>query len=103
MRAYFKGKLNGRNVYLFPVKVLRNDSRRLRTVAVDMHHVLAYTTAEAANFVRDMYRHRPETEIYAYGPKGGETARYIGWFSAIGNTLSEFERRQRTLTGELHG
>jgi hypothetical protein len=28
-----------------------------------------------------------ETEVFAYGPKGGETRRFIGWFSAIGNAL----------------
>jgi len=49
--------------------------------------------------VADEYRWRPETEVYAYGPKGGKVHRYIGWESSIGNALLGGGGRQGSLGG----
>jgi threonyl-tRNA synthetase len=45
--------------------------------------VIADSTAAAANLVRDEWSQVPETTIRAYGPKGGEVERYVGYFSAV--------------------
>jgi hypothetical protein len=82
------GTIGGRNVYRYPVSVKLNDSRSdlvetLGTIGSAFYRITAFTAADAANAIRDLYRHRPETEIVAYGPFGGETYRYVGWDSAI--------------------
>lgn len=87
MHAELLGKYRGRNVYRVPVVVSCNDSRLLATVARVETTVVAYSAAAAANWARDILATRPETEIRAYGPKGGEAYRYVGWFSAIGAAL----------------
>jgi hypothetical protein len=88
LRAHQTGKLGKRRVYRVPVRVLLNDSRLCRTVAEDRHVVLAHDTKAAAEYVRDLYAERPETEIIAYGPFGGETRRFISWQSAIWSQMS---------------
>ena len=81
------GKLHGKNVYRFPVRVQFNDSRQCATIAVLHATVMAHSAADAANYMRDQYATRPETEVYAIGPKGAETKRYIGWQSAMAAVL----------------
>jgi hypothetical protein len=84
MRSRKVGTLpNGIQVHRVPVRVLLNDSRRCETVESLTFEVLATSVADAANYIRHEYRTRPETEVIAYGPKGGETRRYVGWDSAI--------------------
>lgn len=80
-----------------PVKILFNDSGRCETVKKIETVVIARTAAEAADFVRDRIYDVPETEIYAWGPKGGEVYRYIGWHSAIANTFIYGERSQEEM------
>lgn len=78
---------NGVKMYSFPVYAHLNDSRLMDTIAVRRFDVIAHTVADAANRVRDEFSNRAETEVYAYGPKGGEAYRYVGWYSAIGNAM----------------
>jgi hypothetical protein len=97
-RAIAIGTLAGRKVYRIPVRVKFNDSRRLGTIAETLVRVIAYTPAEAANWARDQVATRAETEIYAYGPQGGETYRYVGWESSTWAAItSGFGRRQDRL------
>lgn len=77
------GSYKGKPVYRVPVRVLANDSRQCRTVAEARFTVIARSAVEAANWARDQVATRPETEVFAYGPKGGETYRFVGWESAI--------------------
>jgi hypothetical protein len=81
------GRYQGKPVYRVPVVVKFNDSRQCRTVAERTYTVISHSPADAANAVRQEWAHRPETEVVAYGAKGGETYRYVGWFSAIGHAL----------------
>jgi hypothetical protein len=81
----------GRQLYRIPVRVIFNNSAGTiddwcdpPTIDFD---VIGYTAADAANWARAQYATRPETEIIAWGPKGGETRRFIGWESAIGAEL----------------
>lgn len=78
---------HGKRCYKVPVVIHFNDSVSLGTVEKRID-VVAHSAVEAANWVRDQLQARPETEIYAYGPKGGETYRYIGWFSAIAGAFT---------------
>ena len=73
----------GKRMYRVPVRVDFNDSRRCATVAVLHLEVVARSAAAAANYMRDRYADRPETEVTAWGPKGGKAYRYIGYESAI--------------------
>lgn len=89
-RARLVGTLpNGRRVYRVPVVVRFNDSRLCATVRSESFDVLAYSPYEAANWARAHVATRPETEVYAYGPKGGTVRRYVGWDSAIFARLCE--------------
>jgi hypothetical protein len=111
-RAIPIGRLHGRTVYRIPVRVKLNDSRSdlaetLGTIREELHRVTAFTPALAANFVRDLYATRAETEIFAYGPQGGETYRYVGWDTATWAAISSgFGRKQDRLpfdTAEVSG
>ena len=82
-----EGFYKGRRYYRIPVRVRLNDSRSCRTVAEVIQFILAPSATEAANHVREIFASRPETEIRAWGPKGGEVDRFIGWESAIGHEL----------------
>lgn len=101
--AKYLGKMpGGQKVYRFPVKVLLNDSRnhhRWLYPVEEWHQVHATNAAEAANYIRELYRFRAETEVFAYGTKGGETYRYIGYDSAIFAGMMEAadSRRQPNL------
>lgn len=88
-RAVFRGRYNGRRWYLVPVFISRNNSRTL-SEKKELVWVLAPSAADAANHVRDTepgVYNRPETEVTAYGPKGGEQYRYVGWYSCIANQV----------------
>jgi hypothetical protein len=90
------GRLAGRNVYRVPVYIRANDSRLCATVARGWTTVTAYGAADAANWVRG-HIDRPETEVVAIGPKGGEAHRYIGWHSYIGGAVLNGARRPHQL------
>ena len=77
------GEYRGRKFYRVPVRVLLNNSHRCTTEAIRLHWVIAPSAKDAANYVRDEYATRAETNIEAYGPRGGIVQRYIGWESAI--------------------
>lgn len=81
------GKVKGRMVSRFKVRAVFNNSYECRTVATLDYDVIAHTASDACNLIRDLWQHRPETEIITYGPQGGETRRYIGWESAIFNGI----------------
>lgn len=81
-QARLIGTVNGRRVYRVPVRVSLNNSHALTSDDIEFE-VIATGAADAANWVREQFATRPETEIYAYGPQGGETHRYVGWESAI--------------------
>ena len=83
LRAEKVNSYQGKPHYRVPVRIVLNDSHQCRTVAVKIVSVVARSAVDAANRVRDEWAHRPETEVYAYGPKGGEVHRYIGWESSI--------------------
>lgn len=76
------GKTKGRPWYRVPVLIRANSSRACATVATGWTTVYAESATAAANWVRDHIL-RPETEVIAVGPKGGEVYRYIGWHSYI--------------------
>lgn len=78
--------------YRVPVTVLFNSSRACATVGRKEFEVIARSAAEAANWVRDNEPgvwDRAETEIHAWGPKGGHVERYIGWDSAMMAVMSK--------------
>lgn len=91
------GKYRGKQFYRIPVRVVLSNSRALTSVE-HWTYVIAPSATAAANYVRDACGLRPETEIRAYGPKGGEIRRYVGWESAIGNRLLERAPVQESLT-----
>ena len=83
------GKLAGRPVYRVPVIILHNDSRACATLVRREFEVLAHSAADAANWARDNEcGNLAETEVFAFGPKGGQAYRYIGWHSSIANELA---------------
>lgn len=92
---------NGRMVLRVPVRVVFNNSKALTSDEVVLEHVLAFTPAEAANYVRDLFATVPETEVYAYGQRGGVTYRYVGWYSAINNAMSAAWQQAKQLTLEV--
>lgn len=81
------GKAHGKQYYSVPVRILFNSSRQCRTIAVKIVWVKARNATEAANHIRDEYMWRPETEVIAYGPRGGKVERYIGFESSIAGQL----------------
>jgi hypothetical protein len=97
--ARLLGKLpNGTKVYRVPVDIDANNSRDLSTQRVRVY-VDAPNSREALRYVRAEMQLRPETELTAYGPRGGAERAYVGWYSAIGEAMrSEFERRQLRLS-----
>ena len=88
LRAVKVNKHNGKQFYRVPVRILFNNSVACRTEKVMVVHVIARNATEAANHVAGEFGHRPETEVYAYGPRGGEIYRYVGYHSAMANMLS---------------
>ena len=89
-RAWKVGAIGGKPVYRVPVVILENSSRACETLRRREFTVLAWSAPDAANWARDNEcDNRPETEVYAFGPKGGEAYRYIGWESAIGRAMEQ--------------
>jgi hypothetical protein len=81
----------GRKLYRIPVRIIFNNSAGsiddwCDPLTIDFD-VIGHSAADAANWARAQYATQPETEIIAWGPKGGETRRFIGWESAIGAEL----------------
>jgi hypothetical protein len=95
--APYKGKI----LYKVPVKIRFNSSRQCATLAVKVVTVIATSAAAAADYVRDELGDRPETEITAYGPRGGRVDRYIGHHSAIAHRLFANSGAGRTLSLNL--
>lgn len=83
LRAEKVGKAGAKQFYRIPVRIVFNSSQQCRTIAVKIVSVKAPNATAAANLVRDEWAHRPETEVYAYGPRGGKVYRYIGYESSI--------------------
>ena len=87
LRAEKLNKVDGKQFYRVPVRILFNNSGQCRTDLVRIVSVIARNATDAANLVRDEYSWRPETEVFAYGPKGGEVYRYVGFYSFIADGL----------------
>lgn len=77
---------HGKRVYRVPVIVHFNNSVTFDTDELRLD-VISHSATEAANYVRDLVAQRPETEVYAFGPSGGQVYRYVGWESSIGAML----------------
>ncbi len=75
--------LIAKKLWKVPVVVRVSDSRLCETIDKKTIWLIAKSPADAANWVRDKLEFLPETEIEAFGPKGGLTHRYVGWHSAI--------------------
>ena len=78
------------NTFKVPVQVLINDSRLCGTVLEARFWIIARSAKEAANWARDRLETQPETEIRAWGIRGGEVHRFVGWQSAIGTQLVRY-------------
>ena len=91
----------GRPVYEVPVIVHLNDSHRCATVAEIRYSVISHRPEDACNYIRDLFRHRAETEVYAWGVKGGQVYRYVGWESAIWGAMNEGWDERRAGQGRL--
>lgn len=99
--ATFAGFYQGRKVYRVPVQVRFNSSRLCCTIAEAHYSVIAYSASDAANLIRSEIETAglAETEIEAFGPKGGITRRYVGWYSVIGAAM--FNRQPEPETRNL--
>jgi hypothetical protein len=100
-KARYLARVNGRRAYRFPVRIVTHDSSRRDPeypVRDRLVYVTAFTAADAANWVRDHEpgAAEPETTVTAYGPRGGRTERFTGWFSFIGHAINQ-PRHGRTL------
>lgn len=94
------GSVGGRAVYRFPVRIIRANSYALLQ-SVETVSVLAHSGRDAAALVYRDLETRPETEIVAFGVKGGIAARrYIGWESAIGNQLAHDAAKRRAAANQ---
>lgn len=87
LKARLIGAVCNKRVFRVPVVVQFNSSHLCKTLARLQFTVIAHNPAEAANWARDQFSNRPETEVFAFGPQGGATKRYIGWESAIWDGL----------------
>jgi hypothetical protein len=88
---------NGTRVYRVPVDIDANNSRDLSTQRIRVY-VDAASARDALRYVRDEMQLRPETELTAYGPRGGATRAYVGWYTAIAEAMhAEVMRRQLRL------
>lgn len=97
-KARFVGKLpSGQRVHRVPVIVRHNDSRLCATVLERRFEVLAESATAAATWARNRVDTIPETEVIAFGPKGGRVERFIGWETAIFMRMSNNCGRQLSL------
>lgn len=81
--------LIAKKLWKVPVVVRVNDSRLCETIREKTIWLIAKSSQDAANWVRDKLEFMPETEIEAFGPKGGRQYRYVGWHSAISAGIFE--------------
>ena len=95
------GKVAGKPVYRIPVTVRLNNSRTFDSVEMTVE-VISHSAADAANWVRDQWAERAETEVIAYGPKGGETRRFIGWESSVFAAMLNAPRPSLALDLDYH-
>ena len=90
---------DGRKVWRVPVRVTVPDT--VRVLGADLlqaeSSVLALSSTDAANWTADSWRHVPNANIAAFGPRGGRVVRFVGWESAIWRQLSTLDRRQLRL------
>jgi len=88
-----------KKLWKVPVVVRVNDSRVCATILEKTIWLIAKSPVDAANWVRDQLDFLPETEVEAFGPKGGRNYRYVGWVSAITagifEPLSDEEMQER--------
>lgn len=94
-KAQFLGTCAGKKVYKVPVRVVLNDSYRCFTEAVYTGWVTACSARDAVAAVREVFHDRAETEVYAWGPKGGVERSYVSWNAAIGQGLRDLWTRGR--------
>lgn len=96
--AEFLRTVNGQRFFRVPVRVRLNSSRACATLATLRFFVIAPSAAEAANWVRDNEPGvfaRAETEIDAWGERGGRQSRFIGWESAVGAAMFHQQRMRQ--------
>ena len=77
--------LNNAKLFKIPVVVKVNNIGTEELAK--MFWLIAPSPQVAANWVRDTLASLPNTEIWAWGPRGGQTYRYVGWESAVGHSL----------------
>jgi hypothetical protein len=96
--ARLLGKLpNGTKVYRVPVDIDAHNTHLLTTQSVRVY-VDAPNTREALRYVRREVATRAETELTAYGPRGGAERCFVGWTSAIEAAMQrELHARQLRL------
>lgn len=86
-------------LFKVPVVVKVNNPDLCDVEKKTLFWIIAKSAVDAANWVRDQLEFLPNTEVWAWGPKGGETYRYVGWQSAIGaeifHPIPDEEKRQR--------
>lgn len=94
-RARYLAHVNGRPVYRFPVEVTLVDMNNpFETSERWTSEVTAYSAREAANWVRDEFPY-PGLRVVAYGPKGGQTVRYVSVEQAVWKALQNQSTGQR--------
>jgi hypothetical protein len=92
--------LIAKKLWKVPVVVHVNDTAMCETAAKAEFWLIAKSPADAANWVRDQLSFLPNTEVWAWGPKGGAYYRFVGYESAIssqmfGHEVSDAEKRER--------
>jgi len=91
--------LIAKKLWKVPVVIKVNDSRLCGTIKEKTIWLIAKSPQDAANWVRDKLEFLPETEIEAFGPKGGIVHRYVGWHSTMSTgifkPLSDEEMEER--------
>jgi len=97
--ATFVGVHQGRKVYRVPVRISLSQYRDepwlfVTEPRVEEHLIIAHSAAEAANWAIANLASEPETEVVAFGPKGGETRRFFGWQSYIWRNIGLEHRRE---------
>lgn len=85
--AQYIGKYKGKRYYRVPCKVVAADTQRLTHATIECE-VIAPSARDAANYLaQGEYSLMPNSNIYAYGPRGGRTFRFVGYETAIYNAM----------------
>lgn len=92
--------LIAKKLWKVPVVVHVNDTAMCETECEAEFYLIAKSPVDAANWVRDKLCFLPNTEVWAWGPKGGVYYRFVGYESAIasqlfGGELSDDVKRER--------